>query len=195
MKPLLQEDCILLSRINYHLQAESVPILHKEIGVTYEDRIIAPAIQETVKAVTAKFTAEELITKRAEVKEAIQKDLFDRLQKTYIVVDNFNIVNFQFSEQFNQAIESKVSQVQASLTAQNKLEQVKFEAQQKIEQATGEARAIQIRSDALKSNPQVLQLEFINKWSGNLPQVYSTNGGSINPFIDIGSLTNSVPVK
>ena len=97
------------------------------------------------------------------------------------MVDEFNIVNFEFSKNFNDAIEAKVTAEQQALAAKNKLEQIKFEADQKIAEARGKAEAMTIESNALKSNPQILELRALEKWNGTLPPV---TGGAI-PFINL----------
>ena len=99
----------------------------------------------------------------------------------YAIVDEFNIVNFEFSKNFNDAIEAKVTAEQQALAAKNKLEQIKFEADQKIAEARGKAEAMTIESNALKSNPQILELRALEKWNGTLPQV---TGGAI-PLINL----------
>ena len=168
--------------LNYHLDPKEVATLFQEIGLQYNSRIIAPALQEAVKAGTAEFTAEELITKRPEVRERIKVLLTEKLEPRGIILDEFNIVEFEFSRTFNDAIEAKVTAEQDALAAQNKLERVKFEAQQKIEEAKGKAEAITIESQALRNNPQVLQLRSLEKWDGKLPQFL---GSDAIPFINI----------
>lgn len=168
--------------LNYHLDPNEVATLFQEIGIDYNSRIIAPALQEAVKAGTAEFTAEELITKRPEVRERIKVLLAEKLEPRGIILDEFNIVEFEFSRTFNDAIEAKVTAEQDALAAQNKLERVKFEAQQKIEEAKGKAEAITIESQALRNNPQVLQLRSLEKWDGKLPQFL---GSDAIPFINI----------
>src|SRR5207248_11545049 len=134
-----------------------------------------PGMQEAIKASTAKFTAEELITKRELVRDEIKAQLKNRLKERNIVVDEFNIVNFEFSKVFNEAIEAKVTAEQQALAAKNKLEQIKFEAEQKVAEARGKAEAITIESNALRSNPQILELRALEKWNGFL--LVWTSGG------------------
>ena len=109
--------------LNYHLDPEKVNRLWQNVGSDYKERIIDPAIQEAIKAITAKYTAEELITKRQLVKEDIKSLLGERLAKEFVLVDEFSIVDFNFSESFNTAIEAKVTAEQNALAAKNKLEQ------------------------------------------------------------------------
>jgi regulator of protease activity HflC (stomatin/prohibitin superfamily) len=171
--------------LNYHIDPKRVAQVYQEVGLGYAERLIDPALQESVKASTAKYTAEELITKREAVREEIKSHLREKLESRGILVDDFNIVDFQFSRSFDQAIENKVTAEQQALAAKNKLEQIKFEAEQKIAEARGKAEALRIESEALKSNPQVLQLRALEKWDGRLPTV---SGGAI-PFIDVSTLT------
>ena len=174
---------IVTSRIalNYHLAPESVNKIWQEIGKNYNTRIIAPAIQESVKAETAKFTAEELITKREIVKEQIKANLAERLLENFIVVDEFNIIDFDFSEAFNAAIEAKVKAEQLKLKAEMDLQRIRVEAEQKIAEAEGKAKAIQIEAQALRANAQVVELRWIEKWDGKVP----TYWGEASPFIGI----------
>ena len=132
--------------LNYHLAPDSVNRVWQEVGKDYNTRIIAPSIQEAVKATVAKFTAEELITKREEVKEHIKDNLTNRLLENFIVVDGFNIIDFSFSEAFNTAIEAKVTAEQLKLKAERDLERIRIEKEQKISEAEGKVRAIQIEA-------------------------------------------------
>lgn len=167
--------------VNYYIEPSKTAYIYQNIGKDYESSLIAPAIQEIIKATSAIFTAEQLITKRTEVREAMKKALEDKLSRHGIVIAEFNIENFQFSESFNIAVEAKVSAEQQALAAKNKLEQIKFEAQQKIEAAKGSAEAIRIESEALFENPAVLQLRAIEKWDGVLPKVT----GEAVPLINV----------
>lgn len=168
--------------LNYHLDPTRVAEIYQEVGKEYNARIIAPAIQESVKAITAKFTAEQLITERPIVRDEIKSLLREKVSDRGIVVDDFNIVNFDFSQSFNEAIEGKVTAEQDALAAKNKLEQVKFEAQQKIEEAKGKAEAIRIEAQALQTNPALIQLRAIEKWDGSVPTYW---GDTPLPFVNV----------
>lgn len=172
--------------VNYHLNPEKVGVIYQTIGKDFKERVISPAIQEAMKSTTAKFTAEELVTKREIVKDEAKTNIKNRLAESNIVVDDFNIVNFDFSESFNTAIEAKVTAEQNALASKNKLEQVKYEAQQQIEQAKGKSEAIRVEAQALKDNPQLTQLRAVEKWNGVLP-VYMTSGAP-TPFLDVNQL-------
>lgn len=165
---------------NFHVDPNKVNDIYQSVGVEYKTRLIDPALQEAVKASIAKYTAEELITRRELVKDDIKNHLTERVSSHGILIDEFNIVNFQFSSAFEAAIEAKVTAEQNALASKNKLQQVQFEAEQAVALAKGKAEAISIESRALKDNPQVLNLRMIEKWDGKLPQV--TDG---NPFVNL----------
>lgn len=169
--------------LNYHLDPSSVNKIWQEVGIAYNARIIAPSIQEAVKAESAKFTAEELIIRREEVKEQIKANLTARLLERSIVVDEFNIIEFEFSEAFNEAIEAKVTAEQLKLKAERDLERITIEKEQIITAAEGKARAIQIEAQALRANPKVVELRWIEKWDGRTP----TYWGEANPFFGINN--------
>ncbi len=171
--------------LNYHIDPERVAHIYQDVGPEYRIRLIDPALQESVKSSTAKYTAEELITRREEVRDDIKAHLTDKLSPRGILIDDFNIVNFQFSSAFDDAIELKVTAEQSALAAKNKLEQIKFEADQKIEEARGKAEALRVESAALQSSPQILQLRALEKWDGKLPTVM---GSEAVPFIDVNSI-------
>lgn len=170
--------------LNYNLQPDKVGDLWTSIGKDYKNRILDPAIQESVKAATAKYTAEELITKRESVRDAIRTSLKERLSAENINVVEVSIVNFDFSADFNRAIELKVKAEQDALTAKNTLEKVKFEAEQKIAQAQAEAQSIKLQSEAAQNQKYVelkaidVQMEFAKRWSGKYPDTYIVNSGT-----------------
>ena len=170
--------------VNYHLESSSAPRIYKEVGTDYVNRILSPAIQESTKASTAQFTAEELITKREQVREAIKQLLKDKMGPRGIVIEDVLITNFDFSESFNQAIEAKVTAEQNALKELNQLKAVEYQAQQRVTQAKAEAEAIEIQAKAITSQggKEYVQLQAISKWNGILPTV---TGGAM-PFINIG---------
>ncbi|WOV93304.1 MAG: prohibitin family protein [Candidatus Nitrosoabyssus spongiisocia] len=179
--------------VNYHPNAEFVHTLYKEVGLNYRDRVIAPAVEESVKQVTAKYNAEELITKRQLVKDDIESTITERLSTYHIKTDVISITDFQFSALFSQAIESKVEAEQKALKAENDLLRIEVEARQtvasaigiaeaNIAEAKGEAEAIEIINSALATNPNYLQWLKTQKWDGVLPLVVSDDA---TPFIQI----------
>ena len=169
--------------LNYHIAPDLAAQIYQEVGVLFKERLIDPSVQEAVKAVTAQFTAEELITRRAEVSIMIKEMLSDRLVNRHILVDEFNIVDFNFSPVFNDAIEAKQKAEQDALKAQRDLERIKIEAEQKVTEAQAEAESQRLQRETITDT--ILQLRAIEKWDGVLPQVTS---GAV-PFIDLKALS------
>lgn len=170
--------------VNYHVNAaEAVDLFRISTSLDYEERITQPAIYEAFKSVVARYSAEELISKRAEVSDGVHKAIADKLRPYHIIIDNVSLVNFGFSKAFNEAIEQKVTASQQAETARRNLEKVQYEAQQSVARAEGEAKAIAIQANAIKENggEAYLRLRAIEKWDGKMP-LY--NGGA-TPFIQV----------
>ena len=179
--------------VNYHPDKESVHRLYKNLGLDYENRVIQPAIEETVKQVTANYNAEELITKRPLVKQDIESSIRERLNQFEVVTEVISITDFEFSPLFAQAIEAKVEAEQKALKAENDLLRIEVEAKQReanaigvananIAEAKGEAEAISIINKALAENPNYLEWLKTQAWDGQLPLVVGEGG---TPFIQI----------
>lgn len=159
--------------VTYNVDPAGLKELYTTIGTEYARKIIDPSLQEGIKAATANYTAEELITKRAVVTEEIltnvKKGVLERTKGAdLITVTAIAITDFSFSESFNQSIEAKVKAEQDALTAKNKLEQVKYEAAQTVASAQAQAEAIKIQASAINSQggADYVELQRINKWSG-----------------------------
>ncbi len=185
--------------LNYHLDPSRVVRVYRQLG-PFENvapRIIDPAVQEAMKAITALYTAEQLVTKRPEVADAIRANLVKRLSRHDIIVDEFAITNFRFSESFDTAIEAKTVAEQQKLKAERDLERIRVEAEQRIAQARAEAESQKLNAEAQAAalsmqrdaiTPELIelrrveaQLRAIEKWDGRLPNVTS---GAI-PFLQI----------
>jgi len=188
--------------LNYHIDPNDSNAIFQQLGADYSDRIIAPTIQESVKASVAKFNAEELITKRETAKGVIADAIRNTLSHRDIVVETVFITDFKFSQAFADQIEQKVVAFQKYLTEQNNLRaiqvianqtvvQAQAQARANIAKANGESQAIKIINEQLRQNPQYLQWQGINRWNGQLP--YSLGGSSIGgggavPFFQLPGL-------
>lgn len=191
--------------LNYHVDPNTAPTLFQQLGFDYASRVVSPAIQESVKQVTARYNAENLITNRETVKAEIETQIEQRLGPYGIDVETISITEFQFSEQFRRAVEAKVEAEQRALQATNDLRRIEIEAQQAearaigeqqsniaraegvrqaaVLQAQGEAEAIQIVEAQLRENPRYLEWLKTQRWDGVLPLV--TGGTGATPFIEI----------
>lgn len=199
--------------VTYSINGLLAPQMYQRIGDTRKvaAALVEPAIQESVKAVTAKYTAEELVTKRAEVKVAIQSAIEEFIAKTLadkdvqngVTLANVAITDFVFSAEFNKAIESKVKAEQEALRAKNEYmmrvtqaeaseAEVKLAADAKAysTQVESEARAkaIELEAAALRDNPAIISLRAIERWDGAVPQISGT--GAV-PFIDLEAFTKA----
>lgn len=181
--------------VNHNIDSKLAVELYKTVGEGFIEKLLIPMVNEQVKSATAKFTAEELITKREEVKTLIVLSIKEKAQLMSINVSDISIVNVEFSPSFNQAIENKVKAEQEALTVKNNLERTKYEAQQaeakaigekkaQILKAEGEAEAIRIQSAAVmaQGGEDYVKLKWIEKWNGTLP---ATSLGSSVPMVNI----------
>jgi regulator of protease activity HflC (stomatin/prohibitin superfamily) len=169
--------------LNLSLMQDKAASVYQTIGVDYLETVVAPAMQESVKSVMAQYTAEELISKREEVRQSIADLLATKLTPIGVKTEAINIVDFDFSPTFNEAIEAKVTAEQNALAAKNKLEQVKYEADQSVAMAEGQAKAIAIQAQAIQvqGGEAYIQLKALEKWDGKLPQIM---GAGTVPFVN-----------
>ncbi|MBF0491858.1 MAG: prohibitin family protein [Deltaproteobacteria bacterium] len=176
------QDVITNLTLNYTVVQLEVNQYVQQPGVNRESVILDPAMQESLKSVTAQFTAAELITEREKVSSLIQAKLQDVLKKNHLEYRQLAITNFQFSKAFSDAIERKQVAQQDALTAENELKKAQILAEQRIAQAKAEAEAIRIQTEALQQNQNLVKLEAVKRWDGKLPQYMM--GNSV-PFVDI----------
>jgi regulator of protease activity HflC (stomatin/prohibitin superfamily) len=163
-----------------------VGYIYTQLADDAQSRIIVPAILEGIKAVTARYDAEQLVANRAAVRDGIEDFVKVRLAPHHILVDSVSITDFNFSPEYNQAIEAKVTAAQNALKAENDLRRIKIEADQQVAQATGEAEALKVQKQQI--TPELLQLRTIemmnSKWDGHLPEDYF-GGSSPLPMMDV----------
>lgn len=181
------QDVKIASVTNYHVDPSKVVDLYLQYRdvSSFEKNVIRPAVRDTVKATASQFSASELVTKRADFASAVATKLNERLSNKFIVVEQSNITNFEFSPSFSAAIEAKVTAVQNAEAAKNKLEQVKYEAEQQIvtAKATAEAQEISARALEAQGGKAYVELEAVKKWNGVLPTQMIP--GQTVPFINL----------
>ena len=188
--------------VNYRVQSAKSSDIYREIGGDYEAVILTPNVQESVKSVTAKYTAEELITERSAVSEQIKEQLSAKVTGYGIQIERFNIVNFDFSPEFNAAIEQKQVAEQNLLKTETEQKEAlviaEAEAKKKKIAANAEAEAIRAKAQAEADANEmlnnsltetVLQNKMLDEWDGALPRVTSGEG---TPFIlDLGGTADT----
>lgn len=166
--------------LNFRIQANKAGVIYSDVGLDYLEKVIDHAIQESMKSATSRYTAEELITKRPEVKQVAFDYVRERLEKNYIIVTDFSITDFAFSPDFTRAIEQKQIAEQEALAEKNRLERVKMQAQQEVERARAQAEAQRLLQQSI--DDKVLTLRFLEKWNGELPIVMGSSDGA---FLDV----------
>lgn len=173
--------------VNFNITKETANELYKTTGKNYEDIILNPSILESIKAITAQYTAEELITKRSEVSNKMQETLKDKIEAKGFNVIDFNIIDLDFSAEYNQAIEKKQVAEQEAKQAQYELEKAKIENEKKIEAAKADAEVMkqqnsQITEETLRLKELEVKEKMIEKWNGEL-STYML--GDTIPFLNI----------
>lgn len=147
--------------------------LYKTVGTDFDKVILNPYSQESIKAIVARFTAEDLIRIRNQAKDEVFHELKDRLDPVFIELIDFNFVHLDFTPQFIHAVEEKQIAEQTAKTAHNLTEQVKEEALQTKTRADAEAYALNVRKNC--TTPEIIALKKIEKWDGRLPNVYGSS--------------------
>jgi prohibitin 2 len=190
--------------VNYQLDQAFAKEIYINLRDQYSNRVIIPAMQDALKASTAKYQATNLITQREDAKQTFQNLLQAKLTQYHILITSISITDFQFSPSFTTAIEAKVTAEQNALAAQNQLQVVNFTAQQQIIQATANATAlilqaqgqanatiisanatatqIQLINAQLANSPEFIQYLYAKGWDGKLP-VYWSSGNGTAPFL------------
>lgn len=181
--------------VNYHVNKSSSAEIYKEVGLGFEDVLVTPAINEVLKAVTANYTAQQLVSSRGDVSLLLDENLNTKLNEYGILVDDLNIINWDFSEEYISAIEAKQVAEQNLIKTRTEQEQAlviaNTEAQKQVIAAQAEADKIALLAEATAGSNQtiaaslsdmLIRYETLQKWDGQLPQV--TNGS--DTLIDIG---------
>ncbi len=168
--------------LGYYPDPEFAGYIVQQLNDDAETRVVVPATLEAIKAVTAQYDAEQLIAKRAEVRAGIEDFVRLRLASHHIVVDSVSITDFNFSNEYNAAIEAKVTAQQQALKAQNDLTRIKVEADQRVARAEAEAKELKLQREQI--SPELIQLRMMEKWDGKLPEVV-VGGSGVVPMMDV----------
>lgn len=203
--------------VNYHLSADSSTDMYKNVGDSYLEKILLPTVQESTKAVMSNYKAEGLITQRGTVSTEIEDLIQNKVKEYGIIIDSLNITNFEFSAEFDAAIEAKQVAEQNKLKAETEKEQKIIEAEAAAREKTiaaeaeaeaarikaeGEAAAIKTKADAeAEANKKiadsltsdVLNNKAIEKWNGQYPNVVA--GDNTEMLIDISDISDEASNK
>ena len=181
--------------VNYHVGKENSQTLYKNVGMGFEEVLISPAVNEVLKAVTAKYTAVELVSSRAEVSMLLDEGLNEKMNAYGIFINELNIINWDFSEEYINAVEAKQVAEQNLIKTRTEQEQAlviaNTEAQKRVIAAEAEANEIKVLAQANAESNRIItesiselliKYQTVSKWDGKLPTVMS---GSDNMLIDI----------
>lgn len=176
--------------INYRVSKDKSYAIYKNVGSDYETILVNPAVNEVLKAITAKYTAEESVANRSLISQGLIEELNNKLNKNGIYVEDVNIINFEFSEAYIAAIEEKQVAEQRLLKAKTEKEEAIVKAEAEAEtlriQSEAQAKANNILSKSL--NESLIRYEMMKKWNGELPMV--TDGNTIIDFSEFSSKKN-----
>lgn len=186
--------------VNWHIDPKTVNEMFRNIGneKDIDERIIHPAISEVLKAATAKMTAEEVLTKRLELKDAIDNMIVTRLARYNVIVKDVSLVDLNFTTEFNRAVEKKQVAEQEAMEAVYTAKQAEQEAIAVKNRSRGEADARLINAESQAKSQKLLQqsltkdiltLKWLEKWNGNLPQVLTGANGNVMMMLNTNTKT------
>lgn len=177
--------------VTYSLDKSKVIELHKNTGPQYAAIVLEPAIVGSLKDIFGNWEADQIMANRPKIIESIDKELSPRAASYGILIKQIQLINIDFSDDFEKAVESKQIAVQRATEAKNRTQQIEEESKQKLITAKAEAEAMEIKAKALEKNKSVLLIDFINKWNGKMPDYLSLSPSTgIVPTIDMKDLTN-----
>lgn len=152
--------------VNYRIDPNKAPSLYKQVGNGYEGTILNPAIKESIKSAIAQYNAEEITVNRRAVSQSCLKAIQDKVEKYGIIIEDFNLTDFSFSEEYTKAIEDKQ-------VAEQNLEKSKLEAEKKLVEAEATKKANELLQESLTD--ELIMKQFIEKWNGELPKATGSN--------------------
>ncbi len=168
--------------VNYHLDPTAAHIVYKEVGKDWEEKLVPQIVDGAIKNVIGQWEAVSLVENRGKATAAITEAIKVALADKHVLLDNFQLVNIDYSPEFEKAVEAKVTAIQRASEAENHTRQVSEEAKQRLIGAEADAKAMTIKSEALQKSQSLVAYEAVLKWDGKLP-VYQLGGAT--PFINV----------
>jgi len=171
--------------VNYSLERDAAHIVFRDVGRDWAPKLIPQAIEGVLKQIVGQYDATDLISSRAKATAEIQKAMAESLKTKNVIIERFEMVNIQYQQAYESAVESKVVAIQRAIEEANKTKQVQEQAKQQVISAQAEAESMRIRANALASNPKLVEWEMAQaakKWDGKLPD---TVMGNAIPFIQL----------
>lgn len=172
--------------VTYYPDPAMIGKIYSQFGKDWVEKTIAPAVLGSIKDSIGQYIADDLVSKREEVKVSAQEELTKALATRNVNVTRLDITNLDFEAAYEQAVEKKVVAIQQAQEARNKTVRVEEEAKQKVLSAQAEAESMRIRSRALSQNKGLVEYEAVQRWNGKLPDIML--GNQSMPFIDLRKL-------
>ena len=169
--------------INLNLQKDAAHTVYRDVGMNWQQKLVPQVVSGVMKTVIGKWDAVDLIGNRDKATMAIQEAVTSALGRANVTATKFEITNIEYSKEFENAIEAKVTAIQRATESQNKTVQIEEEAKQKVITAEAEAQSMRIRANALTQNKALVEYEAVQKWDGKMPTMML--GGGALPFINI----------
>lgn len=175
----------VLGTADIRLEGSKAHEVYKNVGRMWEEKLVQQVLEGQIKKIVGQYIAVKIISDRNVVTQKILEDLKVKLKEKNVVVKHFEVNNFDFDDQFEEAVKHKVIAIEKAKEAKNNTVRIKEEAFQKVTTAKAEAQSIRIRARALSNNAKLVELEAVEKWDGKLPEIVA--GGGALPFINIKS--------
>lgn len=155
--------------VNFNLEPSFANLVYQTVGSDWERALVPQIVEGTLKNVIGQWDAVDLIANRGKATATIETAISEALKEKHVLVTKFEITNIDYNDEFERAVEAKVTAVQRAAEAQNKTVQITEEAKQRVIAAEAEAKSMRIRSEALSQNQNLVQYEAVQKWNGVLP--------------------------
>lgn len=175
--------------VTYYPDPKHIHNLYSQFGREWEDKVVKPSVLGSLKDAIGQYIADDLVSKREQVKTYAQDEIKTALLERNVNVTRLDITNLDFDDQYERAVEAKVVAIQKASEAKNKTVQVEEEAKQTVAKAKAEAESMRIRSQALSQNKGLVSYEAVQKWDGSLPKIILGNGSM--PMLDLKNIMNS----
>jgi regulator of protease activity HflC (stomatin/prohibitin superfamily) len=165
--------------VNYRPDPTKVHLIYKDIGRDFADKVFDAKLAASLKDTVGQYIADDLVAKRAAVALSVRSELAAEAAKRGVIVSDVNLVNLDFDDAYEKAAERQAVAVKDALTAKNQTVQVQEQANQRVISAQADAKAMQIKSEALSKNQNLVNYEMVLRWDGALPKIMGNNGSSI----------------
>lgn len=180
-KDIQQSDITYV--VNYRLDPDTAHVMFKNVGKNWDAVLVPQAVEGVLKQVIGQYDAVDLIAHRQKATVQTQAEIVKGLKDRGVVIERVELVNIDYTKEFEKSVEQKVVAVQKAIEEQNRTKQIDEKAKQTIISAKAEAESMRIRANALTQNPALVQYEWVQKWDGKLPT--TVMGTTANPLIMI----------